>query len=65
MNKPNKSVSAIFEGFPKISHAEKIAYLKYLNLVIERNPLDKKFLIRFRAKLEKALAPVKNKCRLN
>ncbi len=49
-----ESLRPVFEGFRRISKVERIAYLKYLNLVIERQTgkREKKTLSRFKAKLE-------------
>ncbi len=51
------SLQRIFEGFSKISKDEKIAYLKYLILVIERKEslIEKNRLIRFKTRLEKSM----------
>lgn len=55
MSKPTKTAGSlrnIFDGFRRITKQEQLSYLKYLSLVIERNPNDKS-LIRLKRKLEK------------
>ncbi len=62
--KPSRSLQSIFEGFSRISQPEQIAYLKYLDLLIERNAPERKLLVKFKAKLElklcKLISRVKN-----
>jgi len=50
-----ESLSKIYSGFQNLSKREKIEYLKYLILVIERegNRDEKNILIRFKNRLEK------------
>ncbi len=51
------SLKSIFEGFRRISQAEQIAYLKYLDLLIARQTdgRERRILIRFKTKLEKEI----------
>jgi len=66
MNTNAGSLQRIFEGFQIISKTEQLAYLKYLDLVIERreNLIEKNQLIRFKNRLEnemkKAVKPLKS-----
>jgi len=59
MSNQKESLKRIFSGFQTLSKRERIEYLKYLILVIERqsNKAEKNRLIRFKNRLEK----VKNK----
>jgi hypothetical protein len=50
------SLKSIFEGFRRISLAEQTAYLRYLDLLIERqNGREKCRLQRFKLRLEKEM----------
>ena len=53
-NRTAGSLKLIFHGFRRISKSEQSEYLKYLELVIERNPKDKS-LAKFKTKLEKEI----------
>jgi hypothetical protein len=51
------SFKSIFDGFRRISPAEQIAYLRYLDLLIERQSdgREKRQLQRFKSRLEKEI----------
>ena len=55
------SLRNIFHGFRRLSPLEQIAYLKYLELVIERSTPEKRRLMRFKTKLENEISLQKTK----